>query len=378
MKNFFILVLLLFSFCKEKNILRFSKGINPVFYNIDKDSIRKKGTTEILSDSKSCQTCHKTEYENWFNSRHKVAFTNELYTESHEREPRQWCVNCHAPLSDLSKETNPFQNRILKEEGISCNVCHVRNQKILISKLPILKKNQTEYSHDYEILPELSRSEFCASCHEFNFPTLAATKSDKNFQYSHLPMQETFSEFKKSYLSKFGECQTCHLRSNSSESHSFFGGHDASKLSTSIFINIERVSKNTIRVDLITQGIAHAFPTGDLFRTLRVQLRNAKNQKIVGEISLKKDYVDNKSATSLNDPAMNLVSDSRIPTSEKDINSQRSFTLQIPDTIQEIEALLFMDYLHGLNRILTKLPEKITELPFKTQRFKLKSIKESG
>lgn len=376
--KFFLITLFLMVSCREESIFRFTKGIEPVFYSVEKDSIRDKSTGEILQDSKSCKSCHETVYQNWFNSRHRVAFTNELYKESHEREPKEWCVNCHAPL--LSPNTNrlSLENRILKEEGISCNVCHVRNGKVITSKLPNPKRDNTELAHEYEVEPIIGKSEFCANCHQFNFPTLKSARSEGHFEYSNLPMQNTFTEFKESYLSKYGECQTCHLAANSGDTHSFFGGHDREKLKSSLFLEMERISKNTILVNVITNGIPHSFPTGDLFRTLRIILRNKKTGNIVGELSLKKDYSDLRSSEDKNSPSMMLLADNRINPPYINHNSSASFQMHLEENVNEIEAELFMDYLHGLNRLTTGLPENLTRLSIKKVYFKLKKTDASG
>lgn len=374
-KKFFLSFVFLYS-CKEIDPFRFSKGVDPTSYSIEQDSVRDKKSGKILSDSKSCMNCHKTIYDNWNNSRHRVAFTNELYQESHEREPMQWCVNCHAPL--LKEEANPDlpNERLLSEEGISCIVCHVRNKKILTSKLPAL--SETEYAHDYEIAPSIGKSEFCANCHQFNFPTIKSTKSKDRFVYSHLPMQNTVKEFKESFFSHLGECQTCHLESKSANTHSFYGGHDKEKLASSIFLQIERITRYSISLKVITNGIAHSFPTGDLFRTLKIRIKDEKTKQILSEVWLKKTYVDAKKGIDKNEPSMSLVEDNVILPPLESHTSQKSFILLIPENIEDIEAELILDYLHGINRLLSNIPEKLTSLPIKKVCFKLKKIKESG
>lgn len=373
-----LITLLLIVSCREESIFRFTKGIEPVFYSVEEDSIRDKSTGEILQDSKSCKSCHKKVFENWYNSRHRVAFTNELYKESHEREPKEWCVNCHAPLLDRNVNRLSLENRILKEEGISCNVCHVRNKKILVSKIPKSQADNRELTHDYQVELKIGKSEFCANCHQFNFPTLKSARSEGHFEYSNLPMQNTFTEFKESYLSKYGECQACHLAANSNETHSFFGGHDREKLNSSLFLEIERISKNTILVTVITNGIPHSFPTGDLFRTLRIILKNSKTGNTVGELSLKKDYSDVKTSEDKNTPSMILLADNRIISPNISHTSSASFQMHLEENVNEIEAELFMDYLHGLNRLTTDLPENLTRLKIKKVYFKLKKTDASG
>ena len=81
--KYFFAFLLLSCNSHEDTSLQFSKSISPIVFNLQTDTLQNKDTGERLVDAKSCQTCHKEVYENWFNSRHRVAFTNELYHDSH-------------------------------------------------------------------------------------------------------------------------------------------------------------------------------------------------------------------------------------------------------------------------------------------------------
>src|SRR6185369_16156590 len=94
-------------------------------------SARNSKTGELLGDSSSCKSCHETVYKNWHVSRHRVAFTNPIYQESHARESSVWCVNCHSPMMRLGGNPQVLADRIQSEDGISCITCHVRNGKIL-------------------------------------------------------------------------------------------------------------------------------------------------------------------------------------------------------------------------------------------------------
>ncbi len=191
-------------------------------------------------------------------------------------------------------------------------------------------------------------------------------------------MQNTFFEFKESTLNKYGECQSCHLASNSMETHSFFGGHDLEKLNSSLFLEMERINKNQVIAKIISNGIPHSFPTGDLFRTLRVSFRDKKTKKYLGDLSLKKDYIDLKSSDDPNSPSMILLADNRISPPINGHSSHAEFVLNISEEFDEIEAEMYMDYLFGLNRLVTKLPDNITLLKFKIVNIRLKSPKDSG
>ena len=54
------------------------------------------------------------------------------------------------------------------------------------------------------------------------------------------------------------------------------------------------------------------------------------------------------------------------------------FFIPYAEDVEEIEAELSMDYLHGLNRLVTKIPERFTSLKFKKIYFKLSKSKDSG
>ena len=230
-------------------------------------------TQAAMQTSQDCEACHKTVYKNWLGSRHRVALTNELYRESHAREPSPWCVNCHAPLRLSGAEKTPYR----EEEGISCLVCHARGGKILTGALPETKG--TPLAHAYTLRAEFKDERLCESCHDFNFPTAATAMSEgKHFRYTEQAMQSTVEEYRASAYYGRVTCQGCHLFAGTADSHSFPGGHALDRLKKDLRVEIRREEANQITVRLFADGIGHAFPTGDLFRTLRVKLFDAETR----------------------------------------------------------------------------------------------------
>jgi|GEM_PF-1248593 len=378
-KYFFAFLLLSCNSPKDTS-LQFSKSISPIVFNLQKDTLQNKDTGERLVNAKSCQTCHKEVYENWFNSRHRVAFTNELYHDSHEREPMTWCINCHAPFINKGDNIDNPNLRLQKEDGISCNVCHVREGKVLVSKLPSINQNRKSLLHDYKINTEMDKSALCANCHQFNFPTILSSKDKSKFAYSHLPMQNTVGEFEDSYFKLYGECQSCHLERDTSRTHKFSGGHDKERLADSIFITGEKIGTHTVLLSVLSVGIGHSFPTGDLFRALKIKIKDSKTKLLLAELILKKDYQLTQMSTNArtDSPAMHLVSDTTIPPATNDNASSKTFTIQISDKVMLLEAELYMDYLHGINRTQTKIPIENTILPFKKVKIELKESDSHG
>ncbi len=93
----------------------------------------------------------------------------------------------------------------------------------------------------------------CDGCHEFTFPKREAL------------MQKTVSEHTASPLRDVS-CSSCH------RGHRFDVSRNVALLRAAITMRVVR-SKEGIVVDLRTNGVGHAMPTGDLFRRLRVVVR---------------------------------------------------------------------------------------------------------
>lgn len=259
--------------CSKKNIHSFNKGLTPI-------------TLETKSESsKECKSCHKEIYAEWEKTRHKVAFTNELYRESHAREPLIWCVNCHAPLMKLGGNPEKLEDRVFAEEGISCIVCHKRGEKILTSRIPTNPKE-----HSYLEVKDMKKSEFCENCHQFNFPVGTGNVPHKDFNFSNQPMQNTFTEWQLSFFYGKETCQDCHMKTKTDyKSHSFPGGHNEDYLRKTFSAKLNRISTNELSLVLSAKRLGHAFPTGDLFRTLVVRLLD-KNNIELKKITLRYEY----------------------------------------------------------------------------------------
>lgn len=345
----------------------FSKGVYPLVFKPADFPLHPKTGKPMLA-SADCQSCHTTVYRNWNASRHRVALTNELYRESHEREPSPWCVNCHAPLRATGTEKQPYRG----EEGVSCLVCHARAGEILASSPPIVKAGARP-AHSYRIVPEFKDERFCENCHDFNFPTADTALTDgKAFRYTDQPMQSTVAEYRAS--SYFGKvtCSGCHLFAGSDQSHAFPGGHAIDRLKKDLRVEIERTGSAQITVKIYAHGIGHAFPTGDLFRTLRLQLRDAQSRHS-SQIELRHVFTPvpaaQKSETS---PLKVRVREETLPPPQLDYASMREYAMPWPATSAEIISELYIDYLAEINSMTTHLPPRVTRPLIKRERFYLK------
>ena len=348
------------------DIFRFSNAIDPVVFDVEAEAARvyENGGVRTLSDSGQCRECHEVVYDNWQASRHRVAFTNPLYQESHAREPSRWCVNCHAPfvapLAENQATPGPNEREhIQTDDGVSCLVCHVREGQILSSREPEVREDHP--AHDYVVLEEMQSASFCAECHQFNF--LSAETAEPHTElalvYADQPMQNTAMEWWQSSFRGELTCQSCHLRPDSAESHRFPGGHDHELLSQSIHVGVRRLQESgRALLTVYTFGVGHRFPTGDLFRTLVVRLLTPGGQT-VAEVRLHHEFEPVPSdRRSPGDPAKVRVSDSTVPAPQGgDYAATRSFVIDLPgEPLHELRYELYMAYLEPVNYVLTTLP----------------------
>jgi hypothetical protein len=343
----------------------FTKGLFPVVFAEADFALHPKNGKRMQS-SKDCAPCHETAYRNWNLSRHRVALTNELYRESHEREPSPWCVNCHAPLRLTGAESKPFH----EEEGVSCLVCHVRSGKILAKNLP---KKAT--AHEYNIDHRLGDERFCEGCHEFNFPTAAtAMREGHALHYTDQPMQNTVSEYRSSAFYGNVSCGGCHLFAYTEASHRFPGGHAIERLRQDLRVEVSRTSPGSITLRILALGIGHSFPTGDLFRTLRVRVIDPGG-KIAEELELRHYFEPIAGAArSSTLPLKRRVREETLPPPQLDYVSMREYALAWPAASREVITELYIDYLNQMNTMTTRLSPRITRPLIKRETHRLPQV----
>ncbi len=126
-------------------------GLKPV-------DIHYGGSDPKKLSAESCKECHKQEYKDWHQSRHRMAWTNDIFQDGFLVDTQTLCVHCHAPLKEQTAEVmenfsyylarNPrliekytiISNLSKKNtenfsrEGVTCVTCHYRNGQIVSSK----------------------------------------------------------------------------------------------------------------------------------------------------------------------------------------------------------------------------------------------------
>ncbi len=200
-----------------------------------------------LQLNESCVRCHEAEARQWDRSLHKRSWTDASFAYAYNNEPSSFCWGCHAPESAPESATDSQPTSQAARVGVACVSCHVE---------PAGGGSPPTPGHPRLVHREALRTQTCGRCHEFGF------ESD-----SSLPMQATLSEHQSSpYADE--SCSSCHMANGS---HAFATTRDPALLAAALEVDAEREG-DTVRLWLRSRGVGHAFPTGDTFRALHVEV----------------------------------------------------------------------------------------------------------
>jgi len=165
--------------------------------------------------SRECGRCHVAIYREWRQSVHAQAWSDLQFQAELGKQPgvRWLCVNCHTPLrnqidslvvalaaGDVERPTrrpNPVFDADLRDEGITCAACHVREGAV---EGPFGDPNAP---HAVRMNPAFLSSELCLDCHQ-----AVQAYPGKNFVCTF----RTGDEWREGPLAAAGRvCQDCHM-----------------------------------------------------------------------------------------------------------------------------------------------------------------------
>ncbi len=215
-------------------------------------------------DAEACASCHADVAEEWRGSMHRAAWTDPVFQAAFVREPLEACRNCHAPQRAPGAEPSG----LAAHDGVTCATCHVRDGEVLSTG------EGRGAPHPVRRVPELGASEYCAGCHQFDFP--AERGAARGHPPTDEPMQDTYEEWALSDAARDGvQCQGCHMprvtdaSGRTHRSHRFLGVRDEAFLRSAVHVEAAARrdgSEVVVTLRLVPGATGHAFPTGDLFR----------------------------------------------------------------------------------------------------------------
>ena len=271
-------------------------------------------TPDPTDNVKNCGDCHKQIYDQWAKSGHAQSASNSKFLDIYNGTDANGdpfyqpgyrldhpyskgnCANCHAPTAAIKNTIGVDLNKLdnIEKMGVSCDFCHKVKDIHLkentsvntgVMMMELLRPSNEEQicfgPHDDSskpaaFSPQISKSIFCAPCHQGSF--------------WGLPIYETYSEWLNSdYVEKDIQCQNCHMPSNkattkiaqtenaverdpaSIHSHSFIGPDNTDFLKSSIKMTTNAIIKGRfleVEVKIKNIGAGHHIPTGQPMRNM--------------------------------------------------------------------------------------------------------------
>jgi hypothetical protein len=288
--------------------------VRPVHIFVVDEKFEKPIQVEIppglgSAGAKECGGCHREIYREWSGSMHAKAWTDPYFQVDFAYDgSQQICLNCHTPLEnqqanlvlgfrDREKfkpvlKPNPDYAPALRDEGVTCAVCHIQGGKIVG---PFETDNAP---HPVIVDPEMSSGvKPCRRCH-----VVFGKRWDTFYK---IPPCGTVAEIKEG--GEEPDCIGCHMpevtrpaaegmKQRKGRKHLFWGGHHPRMVEKDLKVEYQKeVDKNSVKYEftLTNIGTRHYLPTGTPGRHLTLELRllDSKGELVKGKTFTMKRYI---------------------------------------------------------------------------------------
>jgi hypothetical protein len=252
--------------------------------------------------ARECGECHTEIYREWLTSMHAEAWTDPYYQVDFVFDgSQQICLNCHIPLKNQQENLvtgfrdrerfkpilapNPDFDPELRQEGVTCVVCHVRDGVI------IGPYGDTDAPHPSRRDPAMTGGiGVCRQCH-----VVSGKRWDTFYR---IPPCGTVAEIEAGGAGQEIDCVGCHMEpvnrplvdgasSRPGGRHLFRGGHSPDTVRAALQVDFaltaERDGGRRATVTLTNTGADHYLPTGTPDRHLTVEFRLREEGKVVRE-----------------------------------------------------------------------------------------------
>jgi hypothetical protein len=255
--------------------------------------------------AKACGQCHRAIYREWAESMHGRAWTDPYFqVDSLYDGSQQICLNCHTPLVNQQQDLvlgfrdrdkfdpilapNPEYDAALRDEGVTCAVCHIRNNRIVGP----FRTDRAPHAVEYD--PGMSRGmKPCLRCH-----VVAGKRWDTFYA---IPPCGTVAEIEKGGHEV--DCIGCHMpvdvrpaaagaTAREGRRHLFHGGHAPERVKQALRVG-HKLEADELVVTLTNTGAAHYLPTGtpDRHLTLELRLLGSSGQVLAEKVYTMKRYI---------------------------------------------------------------------------------------
>ncbi|HEB71482.1 MAG TPA: hypothetical protein ENI77_02550 [Nitrospirae bacterium] len=285
-------------------VSRFTRKLT--FFEVSKAFERPQAVTvpdglESVS-AEECGLCHTDIASEWKTTIHAHAWKDPYFRVDLKFDgSMQVCLNCHTPLENQQENLvlgfydhekldpilapNPNFDPALKNEGVTCAVCHVKDGQIVGPKNVQTKAHPVRKDKRFT-----DGSGICRRCHWI--------MGDRWDVFLKLPPCGNFAEIEETGLKI--DCVKCHMpkvtrpmvaggEDRAGHRHLWRGGHDKDFVKAALKIKLNEPSAGTgagkrYRIALTNTGTEHRLPTGTPDRHLEVAFRLFDNEnKLIDE-----------------------------------------------------------------------------------------------
>jgi len=233
--------------------------------------------------AKDCGLCHVEIYQEWRQSLHADAYHDpyfQAYLKKDKNDPT--CLVCHTPLENqaegilklnnntLTLTPNDKFDKSLRDEGVTCAVCHVRDGIVYGP----YKKEIMNAPHPVANDKKFTSKSICLSCHQVPAKAFSLVKDG---------ICSTGIESRDGPWAKAGYiCQNCHMPevdrplmtgfpSRPGRKHLWPGGYSNSQLQK-VFDFTAVKENNRLYLKIKNAGAGHKVPTGDSDRFIQLKI----------------------------------------------------------------------------------------------------------
>ncbi len=209
----------------------------------------------VESENGRCASCHTEIAAEWSASLHRSSFRDASFQRGFAIERLPSCRKCHAPEAEPASAK---PDAWAAEHGVARTTCH----------------GTTAHAHEKTRRADLG-TKLCAGCHEFGFPEHDRDPVAPKHAPANRMMQRTASEHAESPHAE-KSCASCHLPKVGDgaarhASHRFDVTRNEGVLRAALSVSARR-DASAVVLDLAPNGVGHAFPTGDMFRRIRIEV----------------------------------------------------------------------------------------------------------
>lgn len=208
----------------------------------------------VFRSSSECRDCHAEVYGEWEGSWHAQSWTDPDVRALSNDFANTDCIDCHAPrpVFETGVDQRVLPRVARRQEGVDCIACHAlagADEGRMAGTLERL-----DVPCRPKAVPELSRPEFCAPCHN---------------------QHQTVTEWLVSrYAAEGIGCIECHMPfrdgdPNRGRDHTMHGGHSLELVRSAVDLRARREGESVL-VEVENVGAGHCFPTDERSRAADV------------------------------------------------------------------------------------------------------------